>query len=73
MIVETGKKYYSLSEIARSWGLSEKTVRNYIKANVLKAIRINDRFYISEDESARYQREGSIIKLMRKPILQEAR
>lgn len=68
MSVNVGKKYYSLQEIARSWGICVQTVRNYIKAGILNPIRIDDMPYISEDESIRYQKSKSVIKLLKKPV-----
>ena len=68
MDIQTGKRLYSLKEIARSWGICVQTVRNYIKAGILNSIRIDDMPYISEDESIRYQKSKSVIKLLKKPV-----
>lgn len=73
MFVESGKRFLSLYELADNWGVCDKTIRNYIKQNLLAAMKINGRIYISEEESSRFQRENSVVRVVKRFPMKEAR
>ncbi|MGB9682815.1 MAG: helix-turn-helix domain-containing protein [bacterium] len=47
------EKLYSIEEAAKALGLSEKTIRRYIKDGKIKAIKVEGRYSIPEGEIAR--------------------
>lgn len=42
-------KTYTVSDIARDLGVTERTIREYIKSGKIKAVKVGNKYIISED------------------------
>ncbi len=42
-------KTYTVSDIAQDLGVTERTIREYIKSGKIKAVKIGNKYIISED------------------------
>lgn len=42
-------KTYTVSDIAKYLGVTERTIREYIKSGKIKAVKVGNKYIISED------------------------
>ena len=42
-------KTYTVSDIAQHLGVTERTIREYIKSGKIKAVKVGNKYIISED------------------------
>ena len=42
-------KTYTVSDIAQDLGVTERTIREYIKSGKIKAVKVGNKYIISED------------------------
>lgn len=42
-------KTYTVSDIAHDLGVTERTIREYIKSGKIKAVKVGNKYIISED------------------------
>ena len=46
--------YETCMSLARATGLSSKTVANHIHSEMINAVEVNGKFYVTPDEAERY-------------------
>ena len=55
------EKYYTLNEVAMMTGLTTRTLRNYLKMNVLKGEKVDGVWKFTEEEFAEGHIENAIL------------
>lgn len=52
--VKMSTKVYTTEEVSKMIDVSERTIRNYIKAGKIKAVKVGNKYIISEDNYMKF-------------------